>query len=190
MARTSLDLMRSVQRYVASVLASPWDVRLAIENEEPQRPYALITKNGPALPVGAFGAHTFRLQQAITVHLYAAEATSREEAELTAAGLEETLFALFKTTGAAPATRGDVVPLWDFVNDHTAGENPPRAYCDYATVTRYSSRSLPDPMNPRRMTTIADLALSWFRAGSTAPAGETAVKELRVTPLPPPATNP
>jgi hypothetical protein len=178
-----------MQRYVAAVLEAPWDIRLAIENEEPNRPYVLITRNGPALPVGSFGVHTQRLQQPLTVHAYLPAAESREEAELVAAELEETFFRLFKSEGAAPATRADVVPLWDFVNDTSEGHEPKRAHCDYAAITRYSSRSIPDPQNPRLMTTIVDVALSWFRAGTTAPTGAMKLKEVRGTPAPPPRTD-
>lgn len=187
--RTPLDILRSVQRYLAVVLPEPWDIRIGIENETPERPYVLVTRNGPSLPVGAYGAHTQRLQQPITVHAYLAEADSREVAEVEAAAMEGLLFHLFKTTGAAPATRGDVVPLWDFIGDTTGGTNPPRAHCDYASIKRYAARSLADPNNPRRMTTIVDLALEWFLAGSTAPSGTIPVSSIRVTGASPPRTN-
>jgi len=166
MARTALDCLKSLQRYAASILPAPWDVRIALESVNPTRPFALVTQNGAQVILGKYGAHSLQLSAPYTVHAYLAEAATREAAEIAAAQLEEQMFYAFKVVGNAPSTRGDVVPLWDFVGDTTSGVNPPRAYCDYANIAQLAIRPIADPANPRLQTVAADLTLTWWRQGS------------------------
>lgn len=183
--RTALDVVRSVQRYTASMLAAPWDVRIALENETPQRPFVLVTQNGPDTTIGQFGGHSVRRQISVTVHCYLEEADDRASAETAAAGIEETLFMGFRAWGVAPAVRGGLVPLWDFVNDTTGGVNPPRQPPDYAMVRAWATRTLPDAANPRRMMVVADMQLAWWRAGAVADPGHTPWTQIRAHPLVP-----
>lgn len=184
--RTDWDVIKSVQRYAALMLGAPWDIRVTLENATPERPYALVTQNGPSMTIGSYGEHSLRKQLAATVHLYPAEGRSRAEVEQVAAELEEVLFAGLRAgvlVQPPVVRRGGVIPLWDFVNDTTGEDNPPRNAPDVATITSWATRSIPDDVNPRLMTVAADMRLAWFRAGAVADRGSTVLSGIKATPV-------
>lgn len=182
--RTTRDVLRSLQRYTGSILPAPWDVRISLENATPDRPFVLVTQNGPALTIGSFGAHSLRRQIAVSINAYLPEGVTREAAEEAAADLGEALWVGMIARGTQPATRGQLLPLWDFIGDTTEGLNPPRGHCDYATMVNFFTRAIPDQANPRLMTAVTDMRLQWWRAGAVADPGITPWTAVRSRLLP------
>jgi hypothetical protein len=120
--RTELDALLSVQRWAASFLPEPWDVRRVLESgEEPARPYALIEYLGSADTAGAPAMQDVTV--AFTLNLYLPEAESRQAADDVALALRETVWLAAKVgpnvrrpkTGPIvfDATAGDVQAALD-----------------------------------------------------------------------------
>jgi hypothetical protein len=177
--RTELDADLSMQRYMGLVLPPPWDVRRELEaGMVAERPYALITRNGPTLSSGPIGA--LLLSLAFTVHLYPAAPETREAARDLDMELRQTLWQAVEG-GVGPA-RPRRLPLWDFDPETVpAGEAAPfRSERDFLRVdTDPSISSVRDGDDPRVLMVALDVRCTFRRRGPV-PSGETTLRTIRL----------
>jgi hypothetical protein len=155
--RTTADAIKSVQLYLAQeVFPAPWDVRRVLENQRVERPYVLITQNGPDVTSPDVFAPTVTI--AITVHAYPVKADTREAADDAALDLRALLWRAFKV-GLGDFAKPNRVPLWDFdpATVPEGQEAPYRNYCDYMRIPGdVSTHTIRDPADPTLVTVVCD----------------------------------
>lgn len=111
--RTEGDAIRSLQRWAASFLPEPWDVRLTVEaGVEPERPYALVEQNGNATATGSKNLQDVTV--AYTVNLYVPEAQSRAAADDAALALREVVYQAVKWGADRRHPTPDRIPLFAY----------------------------------------------------------------------------
>lgn len=108
--RTIDEARMSVQRYIAQVLPEPWEVVLTVENETPQRPFAVVTRAGDVTPEGLIGSPL--VEAPFAVYAYPPKAGTRREAlEAEDEVAEALLAALEQGVGDG---RELLIPLWHY----------------------------------------------------------------------------
>lgn len=107
------DALRSLQRFVAGVLAEPWDIRLTVEaGVEPERPFALVEQNGTAVTEGRRNVQDVTV--AYTVSIYLPEAPTRQAANDAAMGVREQMWQAVKWGPDLHHPTPDRIPLFDY----------------------------------------------------------------------------
>lgn len=128
--RREADAILSLQKWAASFLPEPWDVRRVVESgKEPERPYALVEYLGAADTAGAPAAQDVTV--AFTLNLYLPATESREAADDAALALRETVWLAVKVGPNVRRPTTDRIPLFSYeprpavqrvrVRDATAG---------------------------------------------------------------------
>lgn len=111
--REELDALKSLQRYFGQVLEAPWDVRTILEQgDPPERPYALVTRNGPLLSSGP--RDSLLVTAAVTVHAYPAIAETMKDSEALELELRELLWTAVEYGHPGTPARHRRLPLWDY----------------------------------------------------------------------------
>lgn len=87
--RTTLDILRSVKRYMTAVLGPEWEVRMDYESSGIKYPFCRIRKVGPTLTAG--DARVRQQTAVLVISCFAGPLATSEDAVVTAAGIEELL---------------------------------------------------------------------------------------------------
>lgn len=176
--RTTTDVLRSMNRYVALVLGDEWEVRLAADDVRHGAKFAVVSLVGPTLYSGP--AIYQDAIQPMQVAAYQAPAESNETGLVAALVVEETLFGGFSgkfpsysetTNDATPVTRtvrtgSRRVPLYDYSGVPLDGVNAgtfARNEHDYMRVLDFSTSRLSDPVDDRAIVVLADIRVTWRR---------------------------
>lgn len=177
--RRPLDGHMSLQRYMALLLPAPWDVRRSVEaGSPPERPFAVVSRNGPVLSSG--GREVFTVTMPFTVSCYPPSLELRQESDDQALELAEALMASVEV-GVAPA-RHRRLPLWDFdAATVPAGEAVPfRSGRDFMRVDADPQVNLiRDPDDPRLVTVALDVRCTFARS-QPVPSGQTTLQSVRL----------
>lgn len=177
--RTPLDAAKSVQRYFGLVLPPPWDVRRTLEaGMEVERPFALVTRNGPVLSSGPINAVEVSL--AFTVHAYPPVPDLRQDAD--DLGLELSHLLWQAVEGGVGPGRPRRLPLWDFDPATVpAGQAAPfRSTRDFLRVAADPQINvIADTDDPRALTVALDVRCTFRRRGPV-PSAQTPVRSINL----------
>lgn len=176
--RTTWDVYASVRQYLHQVLGDTWEVRFAEDEASFRRPYAQvemiergITMSGPAI-------HT-DVTMPLTIYCYPEPGASRTEAKATSLLVQEQLHQGFLV--GVERGRPRRIPLWDF-----AGKTLIEASSvedGYVRVIDFDLTSHEDSDDPRIVTVVAGVRVTWRRTGRL-PSWTHTVAEVRTQQLP------
>lgn len=165
--RTTTDAVRSLKRYVAQMLGDEWEVRLADEHGTFKTPFAVVMEvGGPQFDGPAMYTD---VTQAYAVHCYPdyPDGGTVEQSKMLANETQERLFQGFRIgVGDGYPER---IPFFNYGGvalDSPAGSDARREY-DYLRMVRGSLNfdRVPDPTDDRWITVVANMRLTWRRAG-------------------------
>lgn len=136
-----------------------FEVRFAGERGDFDPPFArveLVTAGGTSGP-----ALYYERTQPMSIECYPVPAADAEEALFAATAVLDALERGFRGAGVQ-AGRPLRVPLWDYEGltlDQAATYRRPT---DFMTLVDFSPRTLPDPLDARRVAAIADVRVKWL----------------------------
>jgi hypothetical protein len=170
--RTSLDVLRSVKKYVAEFVLPGFEVRLTSEEGAWERPFCRVGWATPASLV-AHGARAVEVRRTMSLVAWPAYSASPDEARVAAEGLVEAM-----TVGWAP-DRGRAhprrIPIWNYagVPLTAAVGSGARAATDFASIVEDPSvGDLEDPDTDLSRLVTCDLRLRWMRSVAVPVPGE------------------
>lgn len=174
--RTSIDVLRSVKRYVAEALGEDWEVRLLVEEGTFGRPAAQVLEATGQTITGP--SHTMDVIQTFVVHAFPVKGDTVMESLLEASAVEDTFVrALRIGIGEGRAAR---IPLYDYEGvPHDAGSTA-RAPQDYARILDLEISRTQSPQDELLFTVSAEVRLGWRRDGQIPSSGRVA-QEIRTT---------
>jgi hypothetical protein len=136
-----------------------WEVRTWYDRDEvPPVPHARVHFTGAGGTTGP--AHWYELVQPMAIECYPEPGDSVKESTCRATAVEDVLLAGFRGAGIG-AGRPLRIPLWDFDGVGLDETSEVRGESDYMRLQDFSTRQLPDPLDPRRVRVIAELRVSW-----------------------------
>jgi hypothetical protein len=113
--RREIDAIRSLQRFAASFLPEPWDVRLLLEaGSEPARPYALVEQAGSSVITGSKNIQEVTVAYTLNLYLPRPVDDSRRAADDAALELRETVFQAVKWGPDLHNPTTDRIPLYAY----------------------------------------------------------------------------
>jgi hypothetical protein len=180
--RSSVDALRSLQKYVARVLGPEWEVRLAWEEGLYRRPFCRVGWAGPEVTIGP--AHHVDVTRPFNLLCHPAEKGTSREATLEAGRVADLLAVGIRLRGTAwdePGDPGDPssapvravgrpnrIPLWDWTGVPFNATVAQRFDRDYLRVADFSVSVIDDPADELRRAVACDLRLRWRRRGEVA----------------------
>lgn len=185
--RSSLDVLRSAKKYVASVLPE-YEVRLSSEEGAWERPFCRVAFSTPILVI-PHGARDVELRRTLSVVCWPREAESAEAARLDAEALVERLLMAFaQGTHEESFARGRAhpfrMPLWDWDGVALTQTSDVRDERDFADIPEQPSvGDIRDPNSDLSRLVTADLRLRWMRSTRVPVEGKT-VRTVGVQPTP------
>lgn len=135
-----------------------FEVRFAGERGDYTPPFARVQAiagggtSGPAL--------YYERTQPMTIECYPAPALDAETATFNAVAVLDALERGFRRQGVADGFPLKV-PLYDYDNVPLTEAGTDRLPHDFMRVLDFSPRTLPDPIDPRRVAAIADVRVAW-----------------------------
>lgn len=186
------DMLRSVKKHVAEVLAasgdaflvsfdevgnkqveSSWEVRLDAEDPTFRFPFAQVTAIGPDTSIA--NPIYSDVTQAVMVHLYPFPTQDAERAKLQATRLRSLINDAL-TFGAARG-RPLLIPMWDFGGAQGASDDPFGIYqdtearqpWDFMRVLGLTTETIVDPEDDRRAWVVVNFRAKWRRVPSVLP---------------------
>lgn len=139
-------------------LQPEWEVRLWMERGDLDYPFARVRLIPSASPRG--GGLWYETTQPLSIECYPEPTDDAEKSLLVATQVQDILIDAFWGRGVGVG-RSIRVPLWDYDGVELDEESSVRNASDYLSVVDYSSRPLPDPVDPRRVAVVADLRVRW-----------------------------
>lgn len=135
-----------------------FEVRFAAERGDYTPPFArveLVAGGGTSGP-----AFYYERTQPMSIECYPAPAQDAEAAMFAAIGVLDALERGFRRQGVAEGFPLKV-PLYDYDNVPLSVAGSERLPHDFMRVLDFAPRSLPDPIDPRRVAAIADVRVAW-----------------------------
>lgn len=172
--RTSLDVLRSLKRYVATSLGEEWEVRLLVEEGTFGRPAAQIMEATGQTITGPH--HTMSVIQTFMVHTFPVPGATVMESLIAAGEVEDNLVRAFRIgvdrgrAGRVPLYNYDAVPH----NEGSTSRNPQ----DYARILDFEVSRTQSPQDELLFTVSAEVRLGWERDGQILSTGRVA-QEIR-----------
>ena len=172
--RTSIDVLRSLKRYVAEALGEEWEVRLLVEEGTFGRPAAQVMEATGQTITGP--SHTMDVIQTFMVHTFPVKGDTVMESLLAASEVEETMVRAFRIgVGEGRAAR---LPLYDYDSvPHDAGSTS-RNQPDYARILDLEISRTQSPQDELLFTVSVEVRLGWRRDGRLPSVGRVA-QEIR-----------
>jgi hypothetical protein len=170
-ARSVLDGLRSLARYVQGGFDLPWKVSLSAGDTEGKfkRPFLLVALAGPVV-VSAESTAWQSFGQPYIVHAYPPPVSSVEEAFIAAGAAQDQLVLLFEQGWGLGRKRR--VPLYNYDGVSLNEASTTRLPNDYMRVVDLSVRPLQSPVDPRDIAAVADVRLEWDRMTYSLDDGE------------------
>jgi len=169
--RTSIDVMRSLKRYVALALGEAWEVRLLVEEGTFGRPAAQIMEATGQTLTGPF--HSVDAIQTFMVHAFPVERETVMESLLGAAEVEETLLRAFRM-GGVDEGHAARLPLYDYDDVASHQGSSARTPKDYARILDLEISRTQSPEDELLFTVTAEVRLGWRRDGQLPSDGRVA----------------
>lgn len=159
--RSTTDVRRSLQKYVAEALGSDWEVRSDDEQGMVTLPFCRVRRSAPTTMSGP--SHTTDSVISFALHCTPVPAKTSADAYDEAERIEELLVRGFRVgVGAGRPAR---VPLYNYETIPPDNTSTIRGYADYMRVEQLTTQQLPDPDDPNCVNVVADLRLAWRRPG-------------------------
>lgn len=172
--RTSLDILRSLKKYVAQALGEKWEVRLLVEEGTFGRPAVQVMEATGQTLTGP--SHITDVVQTFMIHAFPVKRSTVMESLIEAAEAEDILVRAFRIgIGEGRTAR---VPIYDYDDvPHDAGSTT-RAKQDYARILDLEISRTQSPEDELLFTVSAEVRLGWRRDGRLPSVGRVA-KEVR-----------
>lgn len=159
--RSSVDVLRSLKRYVAQALGSEWEVRLLVEEGTFGRPAAQIMEATGQTITGP--SHSSDIVQTYMVHAFPEPGETVMESLLAASEVEEHLFEAFRIgIGEGKTAR---LPLYDYSATPATEGSTTRRHPDYAQILDLEISRTQSPTDELLFTVSAEVRLGWRRNG-------------------------
>lgn len=175
--RRSIDVLRSLKRYVSLALGEEWEVNLVESEGTFSRPAARVIAATPQQVSGP--RHRLDAIQTFSVNAFPVAGTTAEESLIAAAEVEETLLSSLRIGGVDEA-RAARIPLYDYDGTPWDEGSTTRREPDYARVLDLSVSRTASPADETLYTVSAEVRLGWSRDGAI-PSGGRTVSDLRMT---------
>lgn len=174
--RTSIDVLRSLKRYVSIALGDEWEVRLLVEEGTFQRPAAQVMEATGQTLTGP--SHTFEAVQTFMVHAFPRSRDTVMESLVEAGKCEDALVRAFRI--GVDKGRAARIPLYDYEEvPHTAGSTS-RLDQDFARILDLEISRTQSPQDELLFTVSAEVRLGWRRDGRLPSVGRVA-QEINLT---------
>jgi hypothetical protein len=168
--RTTADVLRSLQVYMASVLGPEWEVREAIDEGTFKRPFCRVTPS-TAASSRTRGTQYVDLRQSFAAVCFPVAAADELAARYDAAAVEEKLLVAFAQgvhAASFRANRGHPmrIPLYDTAGialDEVVPETARGARDFMRVIEEPQVQSFPDPHEDRAFTVTLTLRIEWSR---------------------------
>lgn len=167
--RTSIDILRSLKRYIAIALGPEWEVRLLSEEGTFGRPAAQIMEATGQTITGP--SHASDLVQTFMVHVFPVPGDTVMESLLAASEAEEKLFQAFRW--GIDKGRTARLPLYDYAATPLDEGSSTRRTADYARILDLELSRTQSPSDELLFTVSAEVRLGWRRGGRL-PSGKVA----------------
>lgn len=177
--RTSLDVYRSLKRYVALALPDSFEVRLEVEEGTFQRPYAVIIQPPGGTNMSGTAQATDNVKTFV-INVFPDKQGSVEESLFAASEIEKLLANAFRT-GIAGG-RAARMPLYDYEGlpfTVGAGEDELLPHT-FAKILDLSIDPRQSPSDELLFTVIAEVRIGW-RADSRLPSAGEVATDVRIT---------
>lgn len=189
--RSSLDVLRSAKKYVATVLPE-FEVRLSSEEGAWERPFCRVAWSTPTLVI-PHGARMIECRRTLSVVAWPVEAESPDQARLDAEAITERLLMAFAQGVHAPSYNTATgrahpfrMPIYDWTGIPITETAPDTARDprDFADVPEQPSvGDIRDPNADNSRVVTGDFRLRWLRSTAISIEGET-VQTVGVQPSP------
>lgn len=167
--RSSEDAIRSLKRYVATIVGEEWEVRLPDEAETFTRPFARVMPAGPLNPLPG-SQWIANVSRPFVVLLYPKLGDTAEETGLAAMRVEDAVFRGFRA-GVAEG-RPLRVPMYDYEGVPTVEGSVARHRSDFMRVTDLSVEARQAPDDPNLWVVVTEIRLEWARTAAVVSGGK------------------
>jgi hypothetical protein len=176
--RSSLDALRSLNRYVALTLGDEWEVRLSTEKGTFNRPYARVIQI-PSVQYIVESFHNVKMQSVYQVMMFPKIGQNADESQMLALQAADQFWVAFASDFQLVGRgRNSRIPLYDYSGIPMTGSDSgalesDRLYNDFMkleqppNITPYQ-----DPADETLWSVMANITMSWTRSAllpSTAP---------------------
>lgn len=159
--RTSIDVLRSLKRYVAIALGEDWEVRLLVEEGTFGRPAAQVMEATGQTITGP--NHTMDVIQTYMVHAFPVKGSTVMESLLAASEVEDTLVRAFRI--GIDKGRAARIPLYNYESVPANAGSSDRTPKDFARILDLEISRTQSPQDELLFTVSAEVRLGWRRDG-------------------------
>ncbi|MET0604406.1 MAG: hypothetical protein ABW167_20640 [Baekduia sp.] len=182
--RKSIDVLRSVKKYIAEDVLPDYEVRLSSEEGAWERPFCRVAWSTSGNQ-RAIGKLQLELRRTLSIVVWPVESATADEGKLVAEAVVEALTLAFSMglhtdsyRSASNRAHPRRIPVWDYdgVPLTAAVAENARATTDFATVIDDPEiGDIDDPNTPKSRVVTGDIRLRWTRSVAVAAEGEVVV---------------
>lgn len=168
--RTSIDIMRSLKRYVAEALGDEWEVRLQGEQGTFRRPAAqVIVATGQSI---TGPAQAMDMLQTFDIQVFPLPGETVMDSLINAGEAEDALVWAFRSgVGKGRAAR---LPIYDYAAVGGAEGSTTRQHPDFAQIRELEIDRVQNPSDELLMSVSAKVRLGWRRGAALPSTGRVA----------------